>query len=267
MAILTSLPHLLLAALYLITNSILTTYFLSHESSRFAVLPGCPHRPLRVSGNHPEGEQTGSLYLTLPRPVSWFLVVLFAGMGFVLSQSVFAVEMALLREARAAPPISTTDSTTAMIPLTKTTTATTKTTVVLTALGLSGVGLLALLALLVLLGAVVVGLGFRTAPAAAAGTPVTGQAGLAVGNPMAMPAGSCSAVISARCHAARQRGNLNRAARRGSLLWRRPLAWGVVNDSEGTSMRVVGADDAVGVSHCGFTAGVPGRVDVARRYA
>ena len=78
------LPQLLLATLYLCVNSLLTVFFLSHESSLFAI----KHRVLRVSGDAPEGEQVTSLYLTLPRPISWFLVVLFAGMGFVLSQRV-----------------------------------------------------------------------------------------------------------------------------------------------------------------------------------
>ncbi len=88
-AIIASLPQLLLAALYFTINSLMTTYFLSHESSLYAL---SQPRPLRVSAN-PKGHQVTSLYLTLPRPWSWFLVILFTGMSFVLSQSVIMVSV------------------------------------------------------------------------------------------------------------------------------------------------------------------------------
>ncbi|KAI1419384.1 hypothetical protein F5Y12DRAFT_260391 [Xylaria sp. FL1777] len=83
-ALVAALPQLLLSFLYLSTNALLTTYFLSHELALFTLAP----RSLRVSSN-PAGTQTASLYLSLPRPVSWFLLATFAALGFVLSQAVF----------------------------------------------------------------------------------------------------------------------------------------------------------------------------------
>ena len=219
-ALIASLPQLILAALYVVTNSLVTVYFFSHESSLFAVGPA---RPLRVSAN-PEGTQTASLYMTLPRPVSWLLAVVFVGLGFLLSQSCFVVSLRLHELPISSPRL---------VPLEAEET-------VHTALGFSGVGLLAFLAILVLLAVAVVGLGFRRAPPAGL---INGQA---VGNPMAMPDGSCSAVISARCH--------RRASERD--LWRKNLIWGVVREG-------VGMD----VSHATFTAGMASQVDVSRNYA
>ncbi|KAK5657318.1 hypothetical protein OQA88_3382 [Cercophora sp. LCS_1] len=207
-ALVAALPHLLLVALYLAVNSLLTTFFLSHESSLFAV---APPRTLRVSANA-EGVQSTSLYLTLPRPVSWGLLVLFTGMAFVLSQAVFPVHLVFEDQERA-----------------------------VVAMGISGAALLCLAALLVGLLGVVFGLGCRRAPAAAL---VNGRA---VGNPMAMPGGSCSAVVSARCHLTEgQTGEL----------WKGRVVWGMVR--EGVGMEV---------SHCGFDGGVVSAVDVSRCYA
>ncbi|KAK0616066.1 hypothetical protein B0T17DRAFT_496885 [Bombardia bombarda] len=159
-ALIASLPHILLAALYFATNSLLTTYWLSHESSLFASRPPAA---LRVSAR-PVGAQTTSLYLTLPRPASWCLLAWFMGMGFVASQSLGVV--------------ATTTATTSPV-----------------ALGISGIGLLTLLSMLVLLACVVIGLGvFRSAPPAGM---VNGEA---VGNPMALRGGSCSVVLGSRCH-------------------------------------------------------------------
>ncbi|KAK1754819.1 hypothetical protein QBC47DRAFT_226724 [Echria macrotheca] len=216
-ALIAALPQILLFVLYLVTNALLSTYYLSHESSLFAV--GSP-RPLRVSAD-PEGTQLTSLYLTLPRPISWALLVVFAGLGFLLSQTFFVVGIRL-----------------SDLSISATTPQRTEITAV--ALGLSGLASLLLLGLLVVLGIAVVALGFRRAPPAAL---VNGRP---VGNPMALPSGSCSAVISARCHA--------RAGERG--LWRRNVVWGTV--SEGVGMDV---------SHCTFTAGMASQVDVSRNYA
>ncbi|OIW23599.1 hypothetical protein CONLIGDRAFT_637566 [Coniochaeta ligniaria NRRL 30616] len=206
--LISALPQLLLAALYLATNSHMTIYHLSHESSLFAL--GNP-RPLRVTCN-PQGSQTTSLFLTLPRPWSWLLVTLFAAKSFVLSQSVFLVSVHLTP----APP--------------------------LTALGFSSTGLLALLALLFLLALTILTLALRRAP------PAVSSNSQAVGNPLALEAGSCSAVLSARCHAAPQERNLE--------LWKRPLTWGVVDGG-----------GPVNVAHCSFTAGRAGDVDLGRSYA
>ncbi|KAF3058309.1 hypothetical protein GL218_05369 [Daldinia childiae] len=54
MALFAALPQLFLAMLYFVTNSHLTTYFLSHELSLFALGP----RPLRVSSNAAGGQNT-----------------------------------------------------------------------------------------------------------------------------------------------------------------------------------------------------------------
>ncbi|RYP58951.1 hypothetical protein DL770_010325 [Monosporascus sp. CRB-9-2] len=99
-ALLASLPRLLPAILYLAVNALLTTYFLGHEFALFAA--GTP-RPLRVS-SLPAGQQTTSLYLTLPRPVSWVLLVLFAGIGFLTSQAVSPLPSTRRRSLRSSPP-------------------------------------------------------------------------------------------------------------------------------------------------------------------
>lgn len=215
-ALVAALPQLLLAALYLATNSLMTTYYLSHESSLYAL--GKP-LPLRVTTN-PRGFQTTSLFLTLPRPWSWFLAALFAGTAFVLSQSVFLVSVRLT-------PVTTSSSP----PATS-----------LTALGFSGTGLLVLLALLLIPALAVISLGCRRAP------PAVLANGQAVGNPLALGGGSCSAVLSARCHAAPRE--------REGRLWERPLTWGAV-----------AGGGLVNVAHCTFTAGRAGDVDMGRSYA
>ncbi|KAL2020919.1 hypothetical protein VTK56DRAFT_7806 [Thermocarpiscus australiensis] len=82
---------MLLAALYFAVNSLVTVSTSSRTRPR-AARPArpAPPRPLRVSADAAVGAQTTtSLYLTLPRPASWCLMVLFAGMAFVLSQSFF----------------------------------------------------------------------------------------------------------------------------------------------------------------------------------
>lgn len=211
-ALVASLPQVLLGMLYLATNALLTSFFLSHESTLYAV---GQRLPLRVSAD-PEGHQTTSLYLTLPRPVSWLLVALFAAMGFVLSQSCFVVAIKLL-------PASDSGSSSTIV-----------------GLGFSGVGLLTLLALLVILTVLVLGLAFRRAPPSVM---VNGQA---IGNPLALPAGSSSAVLSARCH--RVPGETD--------VWQWPVAWGVVH--EGLGMEV---------SHCTYSARGVGQLDAARSYA
>lgn len=227
------LPQLLLALLYFTVNALLTTYHLSHESSLFALAPA---RPLRVSAS-PVGAQTTSLYLTLPARASALLITLFAAMSFLLSQSFFPVTVRLVD----APPLSPNNALPPAITSPAGPGSTTQGgTSTVTALGLSGTALLALLSALVLLAAAVVILGLRRAPPAGL---VNGEMR---GNPMAVEGGSCSAVVSARCHPlARERG-----------LWAREVMWGVVRDGVG-----------LGVSHCGFTAGRGGVVMVGRNYA
>lgn len=184
LAIITSLPQALLAGLYFSTNALLTAFFLTRESSRYAILfTNAARRPLRVSAD-PQGHQTTSLYLTLPRPVSWALAIWFAAMGFVLSQSCFVVAM----------------------------TSTTSTSKLL-GVGFSSMGLLLLLLQLLVLLAVVLSVAFFCkAPAAIQAT------GQAIGNPLVFDGGSCSAVMSARCH--RIPGETD--------VWKGYLCWGVV---------------------------------------
>ncbi|KAK3988301.1 hypothetical protein QBC44DRAFT_103367 [Cladorrhinum sp. PSN332] len=208
--IIAALPQVLVGVLYLVVNGVLSQYWVAEESAEFAAVNG-KAKVLRVSEGA-EGLQRTSLYLTLPRPVSWGVLGLFAGMGFLAGQSLFVVAV-------------------------KTTEGTIK-----TALGFSGVGLLTLLASLVLLGVVLLGLGMRKAPAAGL---VNGEE---IGNPMAMPSGVCSAVVSARCHRLLGQQQVG--------LWKMPLVWGVVR--EGVGMEP---------SHCSFTAGRAGMVEVGRNYA
>ncbi|KAI0521797.1 hypothetical protein F5B22DRAFT_502769 [Xylaria bambusicola] len=162
LAFVTALPQLLLSTLYLSTNALLTTFFLSHELSLFALGP----RSLRVSSN-PQGTQTASLYLSLPRPVSWFLLATFAALGFVLSQAVFPIVTSTSSSATLAPNVAFNTQ--------------------------------ALLILIVLLAVVlfsILALGFRRTPL------VDNDA--RNGNPLVLTGGVCSALISARCQASRQ---------------------------------------------------------------
>ncbi|EJT77174.1 hypothetical protein GGTG_07086 [Gaeumannomyces tritici R3-111a-1] len=222
-ALVAAVPQLLLGVLYLAVNALLTTMYLSHESSLHAL---AEPRPLRVS-SAPRGAQTTSFYLTLPRPASWVLAALFAGMGFVLSQSVFVVAGA-----------TATGGNNASLPD-------------VVALGFSGTGLLALLAALVVLAAGALGLGLRRAPAAVM---VNGQA---LGNPLVLDAGSCSAVVSARCQPLRDvEGEAGGVGDEDADLDERPLCWGVVRQTAGMV-----------VSHCTYSARGVERLDMSRAYA
>ncbi|KAK3953030.1 hypothetical protein QBC32DRAFT_388814 [Pseudoneurospora amorphoporcata] len=287
--IISSLPHLLLSALYLALNPLLTTYFLSHESSLFYSSLHHVHgpdaaklqpQPLRVSSSaldlDPDSSQTTSLYLTLPRPVSWFLLAVFSAMGFVMSHSFGVFDVAASSE----------DVTGEGAEAAK------------TALFTSGVGLTTLLALLVLLFVFTVVLGFRTSTTPQSSTapttttpsvkltPASGvteappiENMVLLGNPMALPGGSCSAVISARCHFV-PNGEKGKGRRRSVVfsgvpdaagadtteIWKKPLVWGVVEEGAGHNEEATAA--AVGIGHCGFTfAGRVGIVTEGRAYA
>jgi hypothetical protein len=211
LALITALPQLLLGILYLSSNALLTTYFLSQELSLFALGP----RSLRVS-SHPAGTQTASLYLSLPRPVSWLLLAMFTALGFVLSQAVFPIvsSSATLQEEQqqstAAPRIA-----------------------------FNAQALLILFALLVLLLVSVLALGFRRTPAVALGIG-------AKGNPLALSGGTCSALISARCHPMHSEGDF----------WLGPITWGVVEESSETQP-----------GRCAFTGRTIGVLDAGRQYA
>ncbi|KAK0728498.1 hypothetical protein B0T26DRAFT_768119 [Lasiosphaeria miniovina] len=232
-ALLAALPHLLVAVLYFAANGLATACYLSHESSLFAAGHA---RPLRLSAG--SGANT-SLYLTLPRPVSWLLMAVFAGLDFVLSQGFFATTIRLVDVSTASPDpvISATATGTTLRP-----------DVMVAALALSGVALLVLVAALALLALCALAVVFfcRAEPAGLVN-------GRRVGNPMALPGGSCSAVVSARCHPHSPGGDSDGV---DAGVWRKPLVWGVVHEA-------VGMD----VSRCAFTAGKAGLVDVARSYA
>ncbi|KAI0179357.1 hypothetical protein GGR52DRAFT_589114 [Hypoxylon sp. FL1284] len=193
-ALIAALPQALLAVLYFVANAHLTAYFLSDEFSRFARGP----LPLRVSSS-PAGDQATSLFLTLPRPASWALLLWFAAAGLVLSQAVFpgvAAFSSVPAPSGAAPAR-------------------------LVGFSFSTLGLLVLLALLGLLALVVLGLGARRAPAASLAS------GEDRGNPLVLRGGACSAVVSSRCHNHRYHGD-------GAELWLRPVAWGVVEEGRGS---------------------------------
>lgn len=186
-----ALPQLSVAGLYLSTNALLTAFFLSRESARYAVSANSvERRGLRVS-TMPVGAQTTSLFLTLPRPVSWALTAYFTAMGFVLSQACFAVSL-----------LSQSGSTTASAHV--------------MGIGFSGVALVVLLSMVVVLGVVVLGLavGMKMPDAVM-------MDGRAVGNPLVFEGGCCTAVVSARCH--RVPGETD--------VWRGQVAWGVVPES------------------------------------
>ncbi|RYC59995.1 hypothetical protein CHU98_g6216 [Xylaria longipes] len=200
LALITALPQLLLATLYLSTNALLTTYFQSHELSLFALGP----QSLRVSSNS-AGTQTASLYLSLPRPVSWFLLATFAALGFVLSQAVFLIVSA---------PTTTPQ------------------------VAFNTQALLILIVLLAIVLFAILALGLRRTPAITLGE--------AKGNPLAISGGSCSALISARCHTVRNEGEF----------WLGPISWGVVEEA---------TDERPG--RCAFTGNAVGVLDTDREYA
>lgn len=219
LAIVTSLPQILIAGLYFATNALLTAYFLSRESSLHAILSQNVRRALRVSSD-PEGHQTTSLYMTLPRPVSWGLAVYFAAMGFVTSQACFVVSLTSSGSPNPSDPDASPQH--------------------LLGVGFSGVALVILLAMLIVLFLAIVGPGFLRAPA------VTMADGRTVGNPLVFEGGSCSAVVSARCHRVPHEADV----------YRQPVAWGVVPETPGAT-----------VSHATYSARPLGELDATRRYA
>lgn len=178
-SIVLALPQLLLAGLYFSTNALMTVFYLSHELSRFAI-PGIV-QALRMSGQ-PMGSQITSLYLTLPRPLSWLLFVLFVAKAFFLSQSFQLV---------------VTDG---------------------PSIGINPLPLVILLGLLLLTLLIILGMSLRRTD-----MPSTSEDGKRQGNPLALKGGSCSAVISAKCH---------RSAAEGADVASLPLAWGVVTEGK-----------------------------------
>jgi hypothetical protein len=189
LAVLASLPQILLVVLYLSTNALLTTFFLSREFCQFAI-PG-RLTPLRVCSDRPAGLQTTSLFLTLPRLLSWILFLVFVAMALMLSQGITVATIAPTDGS----PHSITGIAFNPLPL----------AILL--------GLLAFLALLV----------FTLSLRPAGPRPVL-EDGIGQGNPLALRGGSCSAVISSRCH---------RMASEGPDVATHAVSWGVVYEGTG----------------------------------
>ncbi|KFA64070.1 hypothetical protein S40285_06739 [Stachybotrys chlorohalonatus IBT 40285] len=210
LAMIVSLPHILLAVLYLSTNALLTMFFLSHEFSQFAI----PNKftPLRVSNGQPIGSQATSLFITLPRPYSWLLLLLFISSSFMLSQGMYLVSSEGEDEWSAA-------------------------------IGVSPLPLAVLLGLLIVVGGVVLGLSIRSADPSP-----SVQDGQPAGNPLTLRGGSCSAVISAKCHR-------TSTETRGMAL--HALSWGVVG----------GLVQGSTAAHASFSTGPVGAINVGEAYA
>ncbi|KJR82926.1 uncharacterized protein SPSK_03927 [Sporothrix schenckii 1099-18] len=272
-ALLGSLPYLGVAILYFVVDTHVSGYFLSHEFAQYIAthqhqrndqLQQHGRHPLRVS-YRPRGHQTASLYLTLPQPWHWTLLTLVAGIVFALGQSVVVTGVEAVEAVTSG---NDNDSSSARLAL----------------LGFSGIGLVVVLVLLVGLALMVVVLGARRTP------PPNVSLG---GNPLTLPGGSCSAVISARCHPTPEEMPTEMTRQNGSKggplpLWLRPLAWGPVPAyhhpyqgynrrrgltregllSDGTLQSQVEDDNIDGiVGHCTFSSGPLMPLDAARSYA
>ncbi|KAF5656834.1 hypothetical protein FHETE_10765 [Fusarium heterosporum] len=206
MAIVAALPQLLLGLLYLSSNSLLTLFYLSHELTQFTT----DLLPFRVSSGQPLGAQTTSLYLTLPRPLSWILFFIVTAMAFLLSQGILLVSA------------DSSEGSTAGI-------------------GFSPLPLLILLALLFVLGIWIGVLSLRKVDPRGAV-----EGGEPAGNPLALVGGTCSAVLSARCHRVPREGGVETLN----------VRWGVVR--EGVGMHA---------GHATFSGRPVGDILVGRAYA
>ncbi|KAH7193009.1 uncharacterized protein B0J16DRAFT_69169 [Fusarium flagelliforme] len=206
LAIVAALPQLLLGLLYLSSNALLTLFFLSHEFSQFS----SQLLPFRVSSGQPLGAQTTSLYLTLPRPVSWMLFFLITAMAYLLSQGILLVSVD-----------SSQGST--------------------TGIGFSPLPLLLLLVLLVVLASGVAVLSLRKVDPRGAV-----EGGAPAGNPLTLVGGTCSAVLSARCHRVPREGGVETLE----------VRWGVVREGVGMN-----------AGHATFSGRPVGDIMVGRAYA
>lgn len=233
-SVLTALPQLLLGGLYLATNTLLTAFFLSRESAQYAILAsGFKPKGLRVSAA-PIGAQTTSIFLTLPRPVSWALAVWFAGMGFVLSQGVFAV-LLVADQPRPSKHIM--------------------------GIGLSGVALAVLLAMVVLLGLAIAGVALGLQMPSSVMTD-----GRAVGNPLVFEGGSCSAVLSARAHRVPGETDVWWCKVAWGAVPDEMNGSGPPGDGEAEGEAEAGAEAESDVRHATYTAGGVAMLDGLERY-
>ena len=272
-----SLPQLGVGLLYLVVDAHFCSYFLSHESASYIAnqnifddiqlqqaLGG--RKALRVS-YRPRGHQTTSFYLTLPHVWHWLLLLLFAGLSFALGQSVVVTSVA-----------SSTDRAQLVL------------------LGFNVTGFVISTVLLLLTAVLVLGLGARRTPPPPGSLAVSAMRAASSAsaappvrrNPLTMPGGSCSAVISARCHPLPEdmptettSAGPGSSSTGGPLpLWLRPLAWGPAPSYQhpyrGYNRRHVqphagddGEDDTIDtiVGHCTFSNGPLVPLDTARSYA
>lgn len=287
-ALLANLPHLGFALLYLMADAHVAAYFLSHESSLYLADHGIGdqshgRKPLRVS-HRPRGYQTTSLHLTVPPVWQAVLLALLAALLFVLREGIVVTNVLSIGPSAAALSAPQ-----------------------LVLVGFSGVGLLVLFVLLVAAAVVVLGLGLRRTPPPDDGvfllpTPGSPSHPSPPGrNPLVLPGGSCSAVLSARCHplpeeiarAVGVAGHGNGSNSGPLPLWLRPLSWGPVpsyhHPYEGYNRRrgltrdgmlsnvgdssepeeETGEEDNIDaiVGHCTFSAGPLMPLDKARSYA
>ncbi|KAF4458018.1 hypothetical protein F53441_172 [Fusarium austroafricanum] len=206
LAVVAALPQLLLGLLYLSSNALLTLFYLSHELTQFS----SDLLPFRVSTGLPLGAQTTSLYLTLPRPMSWMLFFLVTAMAFLLNQGILLVSVD-----------SSKGST--------------------TGIGFSPLPLLILLILLMVLGLGIVVLSLRNVDPRGAV-----EGGAPAGNPLTLVGGTCSAVLSARCHRVPREGGVETLE----------VRWGVVREGVGMN-----------AGHATFSGRPVGDIMVGRAYA
>ncbi|RSL38930.1 hypothetical protein CEP53_014455 [Fusarium sp. AF-6] len=207
LAIIAALPQLLLGVLYVSTNALVTLLFLSHEFSQYSL---GSLLPFRVSSGQPIGAQTTSLYLTLPRPVSWLLFFMVTAMAFFLSQGVFLVSL------------DHSEGSTSGI-------------------GFSPLPLLLLVSLMLILGLGVAGLSLRKVDPRGAV-----ESGQPAGNPLTLRGGTCSAVLSARCHRVPRESGVEALE----------VRWGVVREGVGMN-----------AGHATFSGRPVGDIMVGRAYA
>lgn len=206
LAIIAALPQLLLGVLYISTNALVTLLFLSNEFSQYSL---GSLLPFRVSSGQPIGAQTTSLYLTLPRPVSWLLFFMVATMAFLLSQGVFLVSLDHSGGSRSG-------------------------------IGFSPLPLLMLATLMLVLGFGVAGLSLRKVDPRGAV-----EGGAPAGNPLTLRGGTCSAVLSARCHRVPRESGVEALE----------VRWGVVREGVGMN-----------AGHATFSGRPVGDIMVGRAY-
>ena len=193
-AVIANSPQLILSAVYVVYNNILTSICLAAEYTDFA----SERKGLRVSAR-PVGAQRAAYFLQLPLKLGVPLVVISGTMHWLISQSLYLVKIDLLwSPAKIADPFSPSiDSSGRELSIDHEEAYLT--------LGWSPLGVVLVYCGVFVMITVLVGYGFFKFK-------------------KAMPvAGSCSAAISAACH----RGNQDKAALKP---WESEVQWGVSQD-------------------------------------